>query len=95
MKKTGFNLAYVLIAALGVLALQDWYIRSQAVATIPYSEFQKLVREDKIVMPAGTHEDTVILETAEWMWIERVRSITNLGRRRPVIDRARSRASRA
>ncbi|HEX9053059.1 MAG TPA: ATP-dependent zinc metalloprotease FtsH [Anaeromyxobacter sp.] len=48
VKKTGFNLAYVLIAALGVLALQDWYIRSQAVATIPYSEFQKLVREDKV-----------------------------------------------
>jgi cell division protease FtsH len=48
VKKTGFNLAYVLIAALGVLALQDWYIRSQAVETIPYSEFQKLVREDKV-----------------------------------------------
>ncbi|HET8539916.1 MAG TPA: ATP-dependent zinc metalloprotease FtsH [Anaeromyxobacter sp.] len=48
VKKTGFNLAYVLIAALGVMALQDWYIRSQAVATIPYSQFQRLVREDKV-----------------------------------------------
>ncbi len=48
VKKTGFNLAYVLIAALGVLALQDWWIRAQAVATIPYSQFQKLVREDKV-----------------------------------------------
>jgi cell division protease FtsH len=48
VKKTGFNLAYVFIAALGVMALQDWYIRSQAVATIPYSQFQKLVREDKV-----------------------------------------------
>ncbi len=48
VKKTGFNLAYVLIAALGVLALQDWYIRSQAVVTIPYSQFQRLVREDKV-----------------------------------------------
>jgi cell division protease FtsH len=48
MKKTGFNLAYVLLAALGVLVVQDWWIRSQAVATIPYSQFQKLVREDRI-----------------------------------------------
>jgi cell division protease FtsH len=47
-KKTGFNLAYVLLAGLGVLALQDWWSRSQAVATIPYSEFQKYVREDKV-----------------------------------------------
>jgi cell division protease FtsH len=48
VKKTGFNLAYVLLAALGVMLLQDWWIRSQAVATIPYSQFQKLVREDKV-----------------------------------------------
>jgi cell division protease FtsH len=48
MKKTGFNLAYVLLAALGVLVVQDWWIRSQAVATIPYSQFQRLVREDRI-----------------------------------------------
>jgi cell division protease FtsH len=48
-KKTGFNLAYVMLAAIGVLILQDWWIRSQAVATIPYSQFQRLVREDKVV----------------------------------------------
>ncbi len=47
-KQTGFNLGYVLIAVLGVLVLQDLWMRRQAVATIPYSEFQKLVREDKI-----------------------------------------------
>jgi len=47
-KQTGFNLAYVLIAVMGVLVLQDFWARRQAVATIPYSEFQKLVREDKI-----------------------------------------------
>ena len=47
-RQTGFNLAYVLIAVLGVLLLQDFWFRRQAVATIPYSEFQKLVREDKI-----------------------------------------------
>ena len=48
VKRTGFNLAYVFLAAFGVLALQSWWIRSQAVATIPYSEFQKLVREDQV-----------------------------------------------
>jgi len=47
-KQTGFNLAYVLMAAMGVLLLQDLWMRRQTVATIPYSEFQKLVREDKI-----------------------------------------------
>jgi cell division protease FtsH len=47
-KQTGFNLGYVLLAVMGVLILQDLWMRRQAVATIPYSEFQKLVREDKI-----------------------------------------------
>jgi cell division protease FtsH len=55
VKKTSFHLAYVLLAAFGVMLFQDWWTRSQAVATIPYSEFQKLVREDKIetVLVAG------------------------------------------
>jgi len=48
IRKNSFNLAYVLLAALGVLVLQDWWARSQAVATIPYSQFQKLVREDRV-----------------------------------------------
>jgi len=48
VKKHSFNIGYVLLAVVGVLLLQDRWIRSQAVATIPYSEFQKLVREDKV-----------------------------------------------
>jgi cell division protease FtsH len=48
VKKTGFNLAYVLLAVVGVLFLQDWWARSQTVATIPYSEFQRLVRAGKV-----------------------------------------------
>jgi cell division protease FtsH len=47
-KQKSFNLAYVLLAAFGVLLVQDWWSRSQAVATIPYSEFQQLVRTDKV-----------------------------------------------
>src|SRR5713101_2226674 len=54
-KQTGFNLAYVLIAVAGVLILQDFWIRQQAVATIPYSEFQKLVREDNIAKELDQH----------------------------------------
>jgi cell division protease FtsH len=48
VKKHSFNIVYVLLAAMGVLLLQDRWIRTQAVATIPYSQFQKLVREDKV-----------------------------------------------
>jgi cell division protease FtsH len=47
-KQKSFNLAFVALAALGVLLLQDWWARSQAVATIPYSEFQQLVQGDKV-----------------------------------------------
>jgi cell division protease FtsH len=48
VKKTSFNIGYLVLAVVGVLLLQDRWIRSQAVATIPYSEFQKLVREDSV-----------------------------------------------
>jgi len=47
-KRTGFNLGYLVIALLGVTAFQSWWIRSQAVATIPYSQFQKLVRDNGV-----------------------------------------------
>src|SRR5512137_1415949 len=47
-KKVGFNLAYVGLAVLGVLVLQDLVAARQAVATIPYSEFQKLLEGDKV-----------------------------------------------
>ncbi len=47
-KKRSFNVAFMLLAAIGVIVLQEVWTRSQAVATIPYSEFQKLVREDKV-----------------------------------------------
>jgi len=46
--KSRFNVGYLLIAVLGVLILQDWWVRSEAVAVIGYGEFQKLVKEKKI-----------------------------------------------
>jgi cell division protease FtsH len=46
--KTRFNLFYVSLALLGVLLLQDLWARSSAVASLPYSQFQELVRERKV-----------------------------------------------
>lgn len=47
-KKVGFNLGFMLVAAAAMFLLQSWFIRSQAVVTLPYSEFQKLVRDGKV-----------------------------------------------
>jgi cell division protease FtsH len=47
-KKTRFNVGYLLIAVLGILLFNQWYMTTQVVATIPYSKFQQYVRDDKI-----------------------------------------------
>jgi cell division protease FtsH len=47
-EKFRFSAAYLIIAVLGVLMLHDAFDRSQAVATIPYSEFQRFLREGKV-----------------------------------------------
>ena len=47
-RTTGFNIAFLALALMGGLLLQNWIQQSQAVATIKYSEFQKLVRADKV-----------------------------------------------
>ena len=44
---TRFNVGFLVIALLSVLAFQGLWARAQVVA-IPYSEFQRLVREDKV-----------------------------------------------
>jgi len=48
VNKTRFNIAYVLVAVMAVLFIQDWVRTSQAVAVIPYSQFQKLLDEKKV-----------------------------------------------
>ena len=45
---TRFNLTYLMIAILGVFLLHDLWTASRAVAVVPYSEFQKLLREGKV-----------------------------------------------
>src|SRR5512138_3450635 len=47
-KTTRFSLAYAIVALLGVMVIQDLLAGYGSVATLPYSEFQKLVREDKV-----------------------------------------------
>lgn len=48
---------------------------------VPIYVDEKLIRERTILVPAGTHEDAVILDTSEWIWCENVRPIMNLGQR--------------
>ena len=50
---------------------------------VPIWVDDKLMREDTIVIPAGTHEDAAVVQTSEWLWCERVRPLTDLGRRAP------------
>jgi len=47
-RKTQFNLAYLLFALLAMLALQQWWQQAQTVEVVPYSEFEKLLAEDRI-----------------------------------------------
>ena len=48
MDKTRFTFVYVFLAMLGVLLLQDAIGRFNDVAPLPYSEFQRLLKEGKI-----------------------------------------------
>ncbi len=48
---------------------------------VPIFADAKLLREWAVVMAAGTHEDAVVLDTADWAWCEKVRPMVNLGRR--------------
>ena len=46
---------------------------------LPIFMDEKLERERTLVMPAGTHEDAVLLDTHQWMTCERVQPVANLG----------------
>src|SRR5438445_752071 len=47
-RRAQFNLAYLLFALIAMLALQQWWQRSQTVEVVPYSEFEKLLDEHRI-----------------------------------------------
>jgi cell division protease FtsH len=55
-KSTRFNAIYATLAILGILLIHDQWVDYQAVSPLAYSEFQKLVSEDKVkevVITAG------------------------------------------
>ncbi len=47
-KKVQFNLWYVVAAILGVILLQDLFIQSQQVRSIPYSEFEAHLKDGRV-----------------------------------------------
>jgi cell division protease FtsH len=48
LKSKRFNLTYLMIAILGVFMLHEAWTASKAVSVIPYSEFQQLLRDNKV-----------------------------------------------
>lgn len=50
-----------------------------AVFGVPILADEKLLQAARIVMPAGTHEDSIVLDTQEWIRCEKVQPIANLG----------------
>jgi hypothetical protein len=47
-RKTRFHIGYWVAAILGFLVLQYFYVYAQKVASIPYSQFEQLLREHKV-----------------------------------------------
>jgi len=47
-RATRFNIGYLLFALLAMLFLQQWWQTAQTVEVVPYSEFEKLLAEDRI-----------------------------------------------
>src|SRR3981189_380984 len=47
-RRTKFNVFYVLFAVLAMLAVQEGWRRAQTVEVVPYSEFEKYLKEDRI-----------------------------------------------
>ncbi|HET7672349.1 MAG TPA: ATP-dependent zinc metalloprotease FtsH [Burkholderiales bacterium] len=47
-RRTRFHIAYVVFALVAMLLIQEAWQRSQTVEVLPYSEFEKLLKEDRI-----------------------------------------------
>ena len=47
-RRTQFNIGYLLFAVLAILLVQQWWQQAQTVEVVPYSEFEKLLTEDRI-----------------------------------------------
>src|SRR5919109_841189 len=47
-RRTQFNIGYLLFALLAIIIVQQWWQQAQTIEVVPYSEFEKLLSEDKI-----------------------------------------------
>src|SRR3954468_21707188 len=47
-RRTRFHIAYVVFALVAMLLIQEAWQRAQTVEVVPYSEFERLLKEDKI-----------------------------------------------
>jgi cell division protease FtsH len=47
-RKTQFNVGYLLFALFAVVLVQQWWQRAQTIEVVPYSEFERLLAQDKI-----------------------------------------------
>ena len=52
-----------------------------AVFGLPIFADEKLLHAEKVLMQAGTHEDSVVVDTHGWMQCEKVQPVANLGAR--------------
>jgi cell division protease FtsH len=65
-KQTQFNVAYVLFAMFAILALQHLWQQATTVEVVPYSEFERLLAEKRIVeVTVGERQITGKLRTPE------------------------------
>jgi cell division protease FtsH len=63
-KQFRFHLLYFLLAAFAVMAIHDYWIETQTVEVLPYSEFQKLLEQHKI-KSVVVERDTIAGELKE------------------------------
>jgi cell division protease FtsH len=47
-RKTQFNLGYLVFALFAMVLMQQWWQRAQTIEVVPYSEFERLLAQDKI-----------------------------------------------
>jgi Ala-tRNA(Pro) deacylase len=43
---------------------------------------EKFLHSDRVLMQAGTHEDSILLDTHHWILCEKIQPVANLGARR-------------
>src|SRR6185503_10170601 len=47
-RRTQFNIGYLLFALLAIVMVQQWWQQAQTIEVVPYSEFEKMLADDRI-----------------------------------------------